>query len=114
VNDSGKQQIGQSPLWLLSGCLDKSRHEFQRPASCTLFYVAACAPSDLTPQYRTDSQAVHVLNFISSTSATGTNIIVMSSSSKFELIFVKNNNFNNNANIAACKDNYCQLLPFNK
>lgn len=44
-SDSGKQQIGQSPRKLLSGCWNKISSS--NLASCNLFCVAACALSDI-------------------------------------------------------------------
>jgi hypothetical protein len=69
-SDGGKQQMGQSPRWLLSGCLNKISSRI----SAALFLHARlccglCSLCHLTLQYRTDLQAVHFFNFMSSTSA---------------------------------------------
>jgi hypothetical protein len=45
--DSGKKQIGQSPLWLHSGCLNKIYRAIQRPFSYTLVCVSAIVPAGI-------------------------------------------------------------------
>ena len=69
-NDSGKQQIGQSPRWLLSGCLNKSS---SRNSAARFLHSFLCFRRwsfwHLTLQYRADLQAVHVFSLMSSPSA---------------------------------------------
>jgi hypothetical protein len=83
--DSGKKQIGQSPLWLHSGCLNKisSRN------SAALFLHARlcfgqCSCWHLLLQYRTSLQALHVFNLLpfSATPHAVQHIIMPSSASK--------------------------------